>query len=320
MPESPAPAHPRRSRAVALIVLVGVVAIGWRLGNWLTCREEKHSIELAQMKQQREGFKEQCAIIRGKWETLEKEHAQLVSSFAQIKQEKDRGEVENRATQEHLQSQQAVLSEERQHLLDQTQRLREENHQMDTRVKLLDQETASLRQANSKLVRERDAIQQAEKKAAVPRSQSEKTQGNLEKLENRLRQLQDENVRLASEKKRLQEQVKNVPKNVTRLAQQHERLLRDLATLHYNLAVMFSQQQQYRRAVKEFQKVIELRPDDPDAHYNLGVIYAEHLPDRGRAIAFFRKYLELNPHAQDAGWVKQYIATWQAWEGKERLD
>jgi tetratricopeptide (TPR) repeat protein len=70
----------------------------------------------------------------------------------------------------------------------------------------------------------------------------------------------------------------------------------------------------------EFQKVVELRPEDGDAYYNLGVIYAEHLPDRERAMANFRRYLQLKPGADDATWVKQYIASWQAWEGKERLE
>ncbi len=90
--------------------------------------------------------------------------------------------------------------------------------------------------------------------------------------------------------------------------------------MHYNLGVILSRQKDYRRAAVEFRKVIELRPDDADAHYNLGVIYAEHVPNRSKALAYFRKYLALNPRSQDASWVKQYIATWQAWEGKERLN
>jgi hypothetical protein len=30
--------------------------------------------------------------------------------------------------------------------------------------------------------------------------------------------------------------------------------------------------------------------------------------------------LQLKPRADDASWVKQYIASWQAWDGKERLE
>jgi Flp pilus assembly protein TadD len=104
------------------------------------------------------------------------------------------------------------------------------------------------------------------------------------------------------------------------MAREHERLLREVADTHYNMGALFSAKNDYSRAAKEFQKVVELKPDDGDAYYNLGVIYAEHLPDRDKATVFFRKYLQLNPHAKDASWVKQYIASWRAWEAKERLE
>ena len=118
----------------------------------------------------------------------------------------------------------------------------------------------------------------------------------------------------------MKRQSKNVPSDVARLAQQHERLVRETADMHYNMGVLFSKNKQYYQAVAEFRKVIELRPDDADAHYNLGVIYAEDLPDREKAVAHFRRYLEISPRAHDASWVKQYIASWQAWEAKERLE
>ena len=111
-----------------------------------------------------------------------------------------------------------------------------------------------------------------------------------------------------------------LPKDVTALAREHERLVKDVADTHYNLGVLFASKRDYVRAEKEFQKVIELRPDDTEAQYNLGVIYSDHLPNREKAMKFFRQYLALNPEGQDASWAKQYIATWQAWAAKERLE
>jgi tetratricopeptide (TPR) repeat protein len=147
-----------------------------------------------------------------------------------------------------------------------------------------------------------------------------KTRDELSKLQKRLDALQENYATLLSKNKEIMFQAKHVPQDVTQLAREHERLLKDVADTHYNMGVLFAKSEDYTRAVKEFQNVVELKPDDADAHYNLGLIYAEHLPDREKATAYFRRYLEINPQAQDASWVKRYIVSWRAWEAKERLE
>ena len=111
-----------------------------------------------------------------------------------------------------------------------------------------------------------------------------------------------------------------LPKDINRLAQEHERLVNELGDTHYNLGVMFFKKRDFGRAVKEFQKVIEMRPNDGQAHYNVGLIYAEHLPDRERAIKYFRRFVQEEPKGQEASYARKYIATWRAWEAEERLE
>ncbi len=146
----------------------------------------------------------------------------------------------------------------------------------------------------------------------------------VEKRESRaraqLQQLQKDYAAAVDENGSLKQHVETIPGRVTQLAKQHEQLLKETADVHYNLGVFLAQTKDYKRAVNEFRKVIELRPDDADSHYNLGMIYAEHLPNRERAMEHFRLYLEMNPHATDATRVKEYIATWQAWQAEERLN
>ena len=90
--------------------------------------------------------------------------------------------------------------------------------------------------------------------------------------------------------------------------------------MHYNLGVFYTQHKEYKRAIAEFEKAIELNPDDPYAHFNLGYIYAEYLVDRSKAVEHFRHYLRLADKSdKDIDWVKKYILTWQAWEGKTPL-
>jgi len=89
--------------------------------------------------------------------------------------------------------------------------------------------------------------------------------------------------------------------------------------MHYNMGVSFIKSKDYKRAIKEFQKVLEQDPYDAYANYNLGYIYAEHLVDRPAAIEYFQKYLTYAKDAKDTDWVKKYILTWQTWYGRENL-
>lgn len=180
--------------------------------------------------------------------------------------------------------------------------------------------TQQLKQVRRKHVELRRTLRDTQREFRHTARNEEKASANLMRLGHRLETLQGEYTDAVSENASLRRQMDRLPKNVTGIAREHQRLTKDLADTHYNMGVMFSQQKSYRRAEAEFLKVIELSPDDAESHYNLGVIYAEHLPDREKAIAFFRKYLVLNPRGQSANWAKEYVATWQAWEGKERLD
>lgn len=164
------------------------------------------------------------------------------------------------------------------------------------------------------------ALQQAQQMLKTAGSSREDAEERAAKSLARFAALQERYTNILSENATLNFQLKKFPKDVTGLAQQHQRLIKETADMHYNLGVLFTENKQYGQAAGEFRKVIEVRPDDADAHYNLGVIYAEHLPDQAKAVEHFRRYLQLNPRAGDANWVKKYIVSWQAWEAKERLE
>ena len=164
------------------------------------------------------------------------------------------------------------------------------------------------------------ALRSAQMRSKELESRQAKAQAELAKSQGRFNSLEDNYTKLLAQNTAMKQQVKRFPQDVTKLAHQHERLVKENADVHYNLGVLLSKSKQYEQAATEFRKVIELRPDDAEAYYNLGVIYAEHLPDREKAMAHFRRYLQLKPGATDAGWVQQYIASWQAWEAKDRLE
>ena len=355
-PEKPAPLErpkPGRRLLWCAVILVTMVT-GFAAGTWLARREEGLSVELAQTKERLRALEKQDAQLKEKGETLEKQNSQLTEISRTLKEDKDKLAIEAQADQNNMKSQISSLTDERRRLNVVARRLIRDNQTLNTKTKLIEQQNSVMQQSNERLILQRDTIQRqlakaekhskqqelqrqliekqketnelkkasssAQKKIRKIESTEKKTLADLTKAQTRLKQLQQGYAGLVSENSQFKEQVNKAPEDVTRLARQHERLTREAATMHYNLGVILSKQKDYGKAAAEFKKVVELRPDDADAYYNLGVIYAEHLPNRDKALSFFRQYLKLSPHSQDAGWVKQYIATWQAWEAKERLD
>ncbi|MCK5014096.1 MAG: tetratricopeptide repeat protein [Candidatus Omnitrophica bacterium] len=123
---------------------------------------------------------------------------------------------------------------------------------------------------------------------------------------------------IKKENRYLAQEATQFPKKFADLARHNRKLVKETADMHYNLGVSNIKSKEYGRAIKEFEKVLELKPQDAYANYNLGYIYAEHLTDRPRAIEYFQNYLAYASDARDANWVRKYILTWQTWYGKNK--
>jgi tetratricopeptide (TPR) repeat protein len=60
-------------------------------------------------------------------------------------------------------------------------------------------------------------------------------------------------------------------------------------------------------AVKEYRKAIEIDPGHIMVHRNLGVVLADDLHDSAQAVKEFEKYLELAPNDPDAAQIRNLI-------------
>jgi len=118
-----------------------------------------------------------------------------------------------------------------------------------------------------------------------------------------------------------EQKVMETPKRFAEIARQNKTLIKETANMHYNLGVFYTKNKEYSRALAEFEKAVELTPDDAYAHFNLGYIYAEYVVNRYKAIDHFRRFLSLSKSDdKDIDWVRKYILTWEAYEGKKPLD
>ena len=76
---------------------------------------------------------------------------------------------------------------------------------------------------------------------------------------------------------------------------------------YYNLAIIYENTGRYKEAAQEYEKALELSPNDADIHYNLAIVYDDHLEEHEKAILHYRRYLELSPNATDGAIVTEWI-------------
>ena len=79
------------------------------------------------------------------------------------------------------------------------------------------------------------------------------------------------------------------------------------AKVYYNLGLSYDESGMYKKALAEYRKALKITPNDPDIHYNLGVLYDDHIKNKKKAIYHYKMYLKLAPHAKDASQVAYWI-------------
>jgi len=84
-------------------------------------------------------------------------------------------------------------------------------------------------------------------------------------------------------------------------------LEKEVADMHYNMGVGFQKDNKPDEALKEYNAVLKIKPDDADTHFNMGLIYETIKNDRSKAIYHYTKYIDLKPAAEDVQIVKKYI-------------
>jgi type IV pilus assembly protein PilF len=72
------------------------------------------------------------------------------------------------------------------------------------------------------------------------------------------------------------------------------------ATAHYQLGMSYLNDNNIQPAYVEFQKALELNPDDKDTHNAIGVIYLSKLEDYPKAIKHFQEALRLDKNLSEA--------------------
>lgn len=138
--------------------------------------------------------------------------------------------------------------------------------------------------------------------------------------------LQEEVIRLKEEKEGLSRELTELTKKINHTQEELTRSQEDsffpekkgkesqvslsekkLFKQHYNLGLTYDYKGNYQEALKEYRKALQIKPYDPDTHYNMGIIYDDHLKDKKKAILHYQKYLKFSPDSAYRSQVKTWI-------------
>jgi len=148
-----------------------------------------------------------------------------------------------------------------------------------------------LKDAESKLRKTQQALQQVKSELTDLKKSSEETREALKE-------------KIVLEKTALKETLANVKKSKEELL---NKINYERAIYHYNLAVAYTKAKLYDEAIKEYKESLTYNENNPEAYYNLGLLYEEVKDNLQKAIWNYTKYIELAPDASDRVEVERWI-------------
>jgi len=301
---------------------------------------DKSNKEIIEIKKEHDKIQKDFANLQKDYASLSEEHNSLISRIKGLLTENERAK-DLTISLEKTKKSMELLEKTKQEVLEQNLILKEQAKDLQTIQKQLIREKEQLQETLTKEM-DKSGIKKLEQDNLSLKSTNKNLESSLKQKDAELSRLKDSESKLKEESVQLNKKIEGLTKNyseavrknkelenrVTQLpgkfaeiSRQNQLLIKRTANMHYNMGVFYTQQKEYTRAVAEFEKAVELTPDDAYSHFNLGYIYAEYLVNRPKAIEHFRHYLRnVKKDDKDVDWVKKYIVTWESYSGNKKLE
>ena len=181
-------------------------------------------------------------------------------------------------------------------------RLQEEKSKLAKENEKLNADTVSYIGINTKLQEEKAGLQKdaedLQKAIESKEATVAKARGDLKKLEKKIvRGSTKESSAISKEREELKKKMAEIEAN----------LQKERGTYHYNLGVAYARARLYDEAVAEYKKSLKWDQGNPEANYNLALLYKDVKDDREEAVKHYRAYLKLKPDAGDKEEVEELI-------------
>ncbi|MSR77220.1 MAG: tetratricopeptide repeat protein [Candidatus Omnitrophica bacterium] len=251
-----------------------------------------------------ESFKKENAILSGELAKIKAARSKDRELSAEektnlerkLKEEKDRSDSLAKIMTEYT-------PEKINQVLEDRNRLQEENKKMAQKVFEYEKQFEEMKRQMTPLEMDREELH---KIVAENKELRQKT-SYIQTLEIRQKNLIKENKEYREQIEILKAKFKDAVPGLARASRISQKMMRENAQMHYNLATVFLQNKRYKEAITEYEKALELMPNDPDTHYNLGILYDDFLKDREKSLYHYQRYIAVNPKAPDAKKVEGYV-------------
>lgn len=189
-----------------------------------------------------------------------------------------------------------------QKVVSELERAEKEKDKMSAANEKLQADAVSYLAINSKLTEDKEGLA---KNIKYAQETIEKKESSLQRMQKTLSEMENKaasyktysDQKLMKDKKTLEKKMYAVQKT----------LKKERALYHYNLGVAYSQAKLYDEALDAYEKSVGFNPDNADAQYNLALLYETVQADPVKAVAHYRRYLELKPDSEDRDEVEGRI-------------
>ncbi|RKY42264.1 MAG: hypothetical protein DRP80_06995, partial [Candidatus Omnitrophota bacterium] len=185
---------------------------------------------------------------------------------------------------------------------DEIDKLQMENKKLEEENEKLRSDIVSYLSFNDKLKDENERLKKEIEKFQKEIKDSKKKIKSLENL--REKRETGERKKEKEDKKEAYSKIDELKKKIKYL---EEKLKKEKALYCYNLGVAYTKAKLYKEAMEAYKKSLEINKENPEASYNLGLLYEKFKKDFLKAIHYYRKYLELKPNADDKEIVEDKI-------------
>ena len=280
----------------------------------LRSRSEDVLATFEKMKEEKNALEEERNQLSTKSQELQARVDQMSGSTSEIQKERDR----LKENYDKLQKNKPKV----QNYQEQVTKLRAELLDIKNEKKLIEAENKKTINEIMKKITTSE-IELNKSRTDIAKLKQEKINQDIEakELKDKIDSLNKTYADAVKKNRDLERKAADIPGKFTEIARQNKALVKGTAQMHYNLGVFYTKHKEYKRAIAEFGKAVEINPDDAYSHFNLGYIYAEYMVDRKQSVAHFRQFLRLaKSDDKDVDWVKKYLLTWETYEGKKIME
>ena len=231
--------------------------------------------------------------LRDEVETLRKENQTY-----QEKTQAEQSQLKNMITELDNLKQDKDLSAKRQEELKKL---------VDDAEKSLESQNKKIKELEGKLKESDEKMRRQSKTSAELEQQTKSAKSNPAVTAEYVKLVENEWLEATQKTQDMQRDLDRTLAELSGQNNEREKLRSDTASMHYNLAVILAEQRNFPAAIREYEKVLETRPNDADAHYNLAIIYDDFLKNNDKALEHYRQYIQIAPDSAEAPKVRQWL-------------